>query len=456
MTVYVFTGPTLSAADVAAELEAVCLPPVAQGDVDQLIGRAPTAIAIIDGYFERVPAVWHKEILLALSEGIHVFGAASMGALRAAELAPFGMVGVGEVFEAYRTGELIADDEVAVMHAPETEGWRPLSEAMVNVRATVRAALREGVVDAPAAAALLAAATRRFYPDRVWPGIVNDAREGSGNHATLDRFLQWLPEGRVDQKRADAVALLRHVRAFLATDPRPFEARFTFERTDLWERGRRRVAADPERSTPSTQPAVEDGLFEEIALIDGLWERVTMRALAGVLASEEARRHRFVPSDRAVEGAIHSLRVGHRLMDHDTTAAWLEAQRLDAAGLRRLAGGDAELRWVGSLMHQEVLARLPEELRRAGLYADLRRRAATKATVLAHWGLENPGMKDTGLDEHALQDWWFGQQGTAVPVDIAAHAASLGFADLDEFRLAIVREHVFRRLTEAPAEDQDG
>jgi hypothetical protein len=143
-------------------------------------------------------------------------------------------------------------------------------------------------------------------------------------------------------------------------------------------------------------------------------------------------------------------------MDHDTTAAWLEAQRLDAAGLRRLAGGDAELRWVGSLMHQEVLARLPEELRRAGLYADLRRRAATKATVLAHWGLENPGMKDTGLDEHALQDWWFGQQGTAVPVDIAAHAASLGFADLDEFRLAIVREHVFRRLTEAPAEDQDG
>ena len=55
----------------------------------------PVAIGLIDGYFERVPSVSHKEILWAMSQGIVVIGAASMGALRAAELAPFGMLGVG-------------------------------------------------------------------------------------------------------------------------------------------------------------------------------------------------------------------------------------------------------------------------------------------------------------------------------------------------------------------------
>src|SRR5688572_32760283 len=50
--------------------------------------------------------------------GVRVFGAASMGALRAAELQPFGMIGVGQVFQAYRRGHLTDDDEVAVAHGP--------------------------------------------------------------------------------------------------------------------------------------------------------------------------------------------------------------------------------------------------------------------------------------------------------------------------------------------------
>ena len=96
---------TLSAGEVAERAPGVtCAPPAAQGDVYRAALSRPVAIGLVDGYFERVPAVWHKEILWALSQGIHVFGSASMGALRAAELAPFGMVGVGAIFEAYRDG----------------------------------------------------------------------------------------------------------------------------------------------------------------------------------------------------------------------------------------------------------------------------------------------------------------------------------------------------------------
>ena len=123
MTIFVFVGPTLRRDDVVATLDAVCLPPVAQGDVYRVAERRPRAIGIIDGFFSGAPAVWHKEILWALSEGIEVFGSASMGALRAAELHTFGMQGVGRIFEAYRDGLLEDDDEVAVVHGPAETGF---------------------------------------------------------------------------------------------------------------------------------------------------------------------------------------------------------------------------------------------------------------------------------------------------------------------------------------------
>src|ERR1041384_8086509 len=103
--VIVFLGPTLALADARQLLDATYLGPVSQGDVLRAAQARPAAIAIIDGYFARVPAVWHKEILWALSQGVWVFGASSMGALRAAELEPFGMIGVGRVFAGFRDGE---------------------------------------------------------------------------------------------------------------------------------------------------------------------------------------------------------------------------------------------------------------------------------------------------------------------------------------------------------------
>ena len=103
MTTVVFLGPTLAPRDATFLLAADYLPPACQGDIYRAVrDRRPVAIGLVDGVFQQAPAVWHREILWALTRGVHVFGAASMGALRAAELAPFGMQGVGRVFEAYR------------------------------------------------------------------------------------------------------------------------------------------------------------------------------------------------------------------------------------------------------------------------------------------------------------------------------------------------------------------
>ncbi|MFY0580483.1 TfuA-like protein [Cystobacter fuscus] len=173
--IYIFTGPTLSAQEGRAELDATFLPPVAQGDVYRATLDKPVAIGIIDGYFERVPAVWHKEILWAMAEGIHVFGAASMGALRAVELAPFGMEGVGAIFESFQRGELEDDDEVAVAHGSAEDGYRLLCEPLVNIRATLVAARAAGVVGPATSAVLERVARELFYMERAWPTVLTRA-----------------------------------------------------------------------------------------------------------------------------------------------------------------------------------------------------------------------------------------------------------------------------------------
>ncbi|NNB88925.1 TfuA-like protein [Corallococcus exiguus] len=243
MNVVIFAGPTLSASEGARVLDATFLPPAAQGDLYRAALGKPVAIGLIDGYFERVPSVSHKEILWAMKQGVHVFGAASMGALRAAELSAFGMEGVGEIFQAFASGALEDDDEVAVVHAAAEDGYRPLSEAMVNLRATLQAARAAGVLGEDTRTTLESFAKCLFHADRTWPALFQHGREAGLDAAGLDAFLDFVTEHRVDQKRLDALALLQTLRARLEAGLTPKETRYAFSHTDAWEHILRKVEA---------------------------------------------------------------------------------------------------------------------------------------------------------------------------------------------------------------------
>ncbi|HEX4966295.1 MAG TPA: TfuA-like protein [Thermoanaerobaculia bacterium] len=136
--VIVFAGPTLPRQPDAAwrRILGACdvRPPAQRGDVLRALVDRPAALVLIDGYYYSVPAVTHKELLYALDSGVRVLGAASLGALRAAELAPLGMTGVGWVFEQYHSGALDGDDEVAILHAAAELGYRGLTLALVELR----------------------------------------------------------------------------------------------------------------------------------------------------------------------------------------------------------------------------------------------------------------------------------------------------------------------------------
>jgi len=230
----VFLGPTLPLERARALLAADFRPPAAQGDLYRAALSRPFAIGLIDGVFHAQPSVWHKEILWALSEGIHVLGASSMGALRAAETDAFGMVGVGRIYEAYRDGVLDNDDEVALIHGPAESGWLALSEPLVNLRATLDAAQAAGVLAAADAHRLLAAAQRLHYPARSFDAALVGALEQGMAAAAADAMRAWLPSGRVDQKATDAEQLLQALARLTAQGtPAPPPA-FHFEPTLYW------------------------------------------------------------------------------------------------------------------------------------------------------------------------------------------------------------------------------
>ncbi|MFC5662307.1 TfuA-like protein [Kitasatospora misakiensis] len=180
-------------------------PPARHGDLrDPAIGDGDTVV-LIDGLYHQAPALRHKEILAAMGRGVSVVGAASIGALRAAELRPFGMIGVGAVFRAYASGEIDGDDEVAVGQEPGGR-QRALTWPLVNVRHALRLAQDEGIADARTCARLLEPLRAVYYPQRSTAAVLAVLRREGAAHLG-----EWLRERRADDphfgdlKRLDAM-----------------------------------------------------------------------------------------------------------------------------------------------------------------------------------------------------------------------------------------------------------
>ncbi len=149
----VFGGPSLPSVPNKAwqellEKVQIC-PPAQQGDVLAAIDGNPKTLILLDGYYfdscdYTIPALKHEELLDALNAGVRIIGAASMGALYAAELTGYGMHGVGQVFEWFRDGVLKGKDEVVVLHLPQEFGYKLMTVALVEVRYALTLLIHEG------------------------------------------------------------------------------------------------------------------------------------------------------------------------------------------------------------------------------------------------------------------------------------------------------------------------
>jgi len=189
-------------------------PPAAAGDILALLERPPAKLCLIDGYFGSRPAPWHKEILALMARGTIVLGAASMGALRAAELHSLGMVGIGAIFTAYRDKRIEGDDEVALIHADERLRFAPMTVPMVEIRATLQQACRAGLLRSSDARNIRTSVHGIHFEDRDWPLM----EEVCVSEGLLQRAaFKKLRAIHVPLKKIDALSCLRE--ALIAVVP---------------------------------------------------------------------------------------------------------------------------------------------------------------------------------------------------------------------------------------------
>lgn len=451
MTTILFAGPTLHKHDVGKLGAAECLPPAQQGDIYRAASRRrPRAIGIVDGVFQHVPSVWHKEILWAMSNGIHVFGAASMGALRAAELSDFGMIGVGRIFEAYRSGVLAPygdgpfedDDEVAVIHGPPEMGYVALSEAMVNIRATLAAAAAAGVISAATRDVLAAVAKATFYQERSWESLFEQAM-GAGLSLQESAALRaWLPQGRVDLKRQDALEMLAAMRAFLDASPPPKQVAYSFAHTTLWDNA---VAANGGDDIGVT--AGESAILDELRIGAETDEAARRGGLWRALALQECDRRRIEATVQERRHTAAELRRRHGLTTAAELQSWLADNHLDRDGFDRLMADEARLDKLQAALRASGASALLDHARASGSYVRLAARASDKGRFL-------DALPDTASmpDEAALlraMVWYFEDRlGREMPADVEAYARGIGYGDAASFRRAVWREHLYCRLLE--------
>ncbi|MEU5274473.1 TfuA-like protein [Streptomyces hygroscopicus] len=246
--------------------DAVLHRPVRHGDLFAGSLVAEDVVVIVDGIYHHRLALRHKEILDALARGITVIGAASIGALRAAELGSFGMIGVGRVYDWYRTGVFDGDDAVSVAHG-DTGSPVGVNVPLVNLYRAVLAACEAGVLRQDEGRRLTTRWEREYYPLRTLERALSLARdEGAA------RFADWY--GRqlacdphvFDQKQADTLEACARAE-LLAARPgteRPVTDGGRDWRTEYHRRWRNRFAAPADLHHRFAHQQIFDPRFPEV------------------------------------------------------------------------------------------------------------------------------------------------------------------------------------------------
>lgn len=198
----IFLGPSLPL-DRAKTLlpEADFRPPIKRDDLTGI--PAGTIVGIIDGVFAQSLAISPGEIRDAIAGGVRVYGAASMGALRAAEIPA--VIGVGHIYRMYRSGTIERDDEVAIMLRPDT--FAALTEPLVNVRFAVERLVRSGTLSRADGDEIVRAATSLHFSERTYPAIFATSR--LAHNKDISDIIALLK--RFDLKADDAQLLLETI-----------------------------------------------------------------------------------------------------------------------------------------------------------------------------------------------------------------------------------------------------
>lgn len=137
MKVKIYAGISLLSVDVKKILPmAVVAPPCKRGDLLKDLKSGFHIVGIIDGVFFQTESLAPSEVIDAMRSGVKIFGSSSMGALRAAELENYGMIGVGKVYEHIRSNSVFEDDFLGQVFSPQLP--IPSAPSMVEIELSLK------------------------------------------------------------------------------------------------------------------------------------------------------------------------------------------------------------------------------------------------------------------------------------------------------------------------------
>jgi hypothetical protein len=447
----IFLGPSLPLADARSILaDATYLPPAQQADIASLASREdkPDAIGLIDGVFMQSLSVWHNELLYAMHRGVRIFGASSIGALRAAETAPFGAVGVGAIYRMYADGTLEDDDEVALAYSFDrpTARYVKTSEPMVNIRATLHAAADRDEITYAVCAEAIGVAKAIYFPERNIPAFLALASENSLLAPHLDSLAAALRDHYVDLKRLDAIELLETL-ARPEPEPPGRGQEFAFDPSYVFETlyNRDRVVTHDGTELPLAR------ISKYVAVHHPDFDQLSADAFNRTLASVLGTLIGVSVNDQEVEFESKRFRRRWRLEDDAAVASWCTANDVNHAEFRQLMREAAVARklrhWLVSNRYLDRNSRFVlDHLRVSGGYSEWAQRAADQEVTIQrhHPGLVRatasvPSMEELLAEQVAYSGW-------SVPIDLPALCDELGFRDAEEFRHELLRAQRFRQV----------
>lgn len=207
----VFLGPSLSIEKARKIINAEFLPPAKKGDFIKLsLISEKKIIILIDGVFlQDYPPTPIEVFQVVNKNNFQVYGASSLGALRAVELEKFGMKGYGQVFELFKKNIINSDDEVAVTF---DNSYNLLSEAMIDIRYNLFLAFKKGIIDKETKQLITRTAKKIYFPFRSYENIVKKSIElYSDTRDTIEDFHNFVSTQRQSLKELDAMGILKKI-----------------------------------------------------------------------------------------------------------------------------------------------------------------------------------------------------------------------------------------------------
>lgn len=211
----IFLGPSLSIQK-AKEIFPLAdyRPPARKGDFMKISTEQNNIgfVGFIDGVFlQDYPPTPIEVYSLLRKNNLTVAGAASLGALRAVELEKFGMIGVGKIFQLYKSGRMESDDEVAVTFSDDD--YKLQSEALIDIRYTLYSAVKDRVINRETKNTLVKIAKRIYFPERNYEEIMERVKvDGTIKQNELEKLRIYLARHRRSLKEEDSIRLIEFIK----------------------------------------------------------------------------------------------------------------------------------------------------------------------------------------------------------------------------------------------------